>query len=105
MGCCAIRDVLDEGRTQITPRPLGGPFRDRIDGRIIVAVDAQRGNTEAVSARRKCPRAAASNALKCGDGPLVVDDVEDDGGLVGRGKPERGGTGGLMSRAGTDTAY
>ncbi len=86
----AIGDVLDQRRPEIAPGPLDRPFRHGVDGQIVVAVDPQRGNAEAQAARGEGARAAAGDALEGRDRPLVVDDVEHDRRLVGRGEDQRG---------------
>src|SRR5690606_21654133 len=86
----AIRDVLDQGRAEIRAGAVDRPFRDRVDGEIVVAVDAQRRDAEAESARGEGARAAARDALESGDRPLVVDDVQHDRRAVRRREDERG---------------
>ena len=49
-----------------------------MDREIVVAVDAQRRNAEAVGARGESGALAAGDALIGRDRPLVVDDVEND---------------------------
>ena len=61
-----------------------------MDGKIVVAVDAQRRNAEAQAARGEGARAAAGDALEGRDRPLIVDDVEHDRRLVGRGEDQGG---------------
>ena len=90
MGADAIGHVLDQGRPEIAARPLDRPFRHGMDGEIVVAVDPQRRDAEAQAARREGARAAAGDALEGRDRPLVVDDVEHDRRLVGRGEDEGG---------------
>ena len=74
----AVGHPFDEGRAQIGARPLGRPQRGRIDREIIVAVDAQRRDGEAVRAGGEFGALAAGDPLIGRDRPLVVDDVEND---------------------------
>src|ERR1700733_12759445 len=46
----AIGHPFDERRAEIGARPLGRPERDRMNRKKVVAVDAERGNAEAVRA-------------------------------------------------------
>jgi len=100
----AIGDVFDQGRSEISPRSLARPFSYRMDRKIVVAVDAQRGNAEAESARGKRAGAAARNALECRDRPLIIDDIEHDWRSVCRGEDKRGMEVGLGSGAVSDPA-
>ena len=86
----AVGDVFDQRRAEIAAGPLDRPLRHGIGGEVVVAVDAQGRNAETEAPRREGAGAAARDALEGRDRPLVVDDVEDDGGLVGRGEDERG---------------
>ena len=61
-----------------------------MDGEIVVAVGAQRGDAEAVAARREFGDLAAGDALVGRDRPLVVDDVEDHRRPVDAGEHQRG---------------
>src|SRR5215211_918284 len=83
MGTDPIGDVLNDRRAEIAPGPFGRPFRDRIDGEIVVAVDPERGNAETQSAGSEGPCPASRDALERGDRPLIVDDVENYRSLVG----------------------
>ncbi len=56
--------------------PFGGPFRHRVHGKVVVSVNPQRRDAEPVAARREGSDAAARNALKRRNGPLVVHNVE-----------------------------
>src|SRR5690606_6878516 len=80
----AVGHMLDEGGAKIAARALGRPFGDRVDRQIIVAVDAKCGNAETKPPRGERARTAPRYALEGGDRPLVVDDIEDDRGAVGR---------------------
>ena len=44
----AVGHPFDEGRAQIGARPIRRPQRGGVDRKIVVAIDAQRGNGEAV---------------------------------------------------------
>ena len=98
----AVGDVFDQRRPEIAARPLGRPFGHRMDGEVVVAVDPERRDAEAEAARGKGAGAAARNALEGRDRPLVVDDVEDDRRLVGRGKDQGGVEIGFGGRAVAD---
>ena len=86
MGTCAIGDMLDQGWAQPGAGPLDCPFCSRIDGQIIVAINTQGRDAETMSACCKGCCVAACDALEGGDGPLIVDDVQDNGRLIGGGK-------------------
>jgi hypothetical protein len=68
---------------------VGRPKRDSVDRKIIVAVDAQGGNAEAVGASGKSGALATGDALIGRDRPLVVDDVENDRRPVDGGEHQR----------------
>ena len=89
MRASAVGDVLDQRRAEIGAGAFGSPFRHGVHGQIVVAVDAKCGNAEAEAAGGEGAGAAAGNALEGRDRPLVVDDVEDDGRLVGGGEDQR----------------
>ena len=72
-----VGHVLDERRTPALPGTLCGPLGDRVDGEEIVAIDADAGNAVARSGLRESALLAAGKALERGDGPLVVDEVQD----------------------------
>src|SRR5215207_4981342 len=86
----SIGDMLDQSGAKIAACSLDCPFRDRMNGKIVVAVDPQRGDTETKASRRESAGAAARDSLKGRDSPLIVDDVEDDRRLIGRCEDERG---------------
>lgn len=98
----AIGHIFHDGRAEIAPRAFDRPFRHRMDGQIVIAIDAQRRNAEAVAPRRKSAGTAARNALKGGNSPLVVDDVHHHRGLVGRGEDQCGVEIAFRRRAVTD---
>src|SRR3546814_16376548 len=60
------------------------PLGDRVDSKIVVAVDSQRRDAEAQTACSEGAGAAAGDALKGRDGPLIVDQVQDHRRLIGR---------------------
>jgi hypothetical protein len=99
-----IGHVLDQRRTQVAPRPLDRPLRHGMDGEIVVAIDAQRRQAEAQAARSEGARAAAGDALEGRDRPLIVDDVEHNRCLVGRGENQAGVEIRLRGRAVADPA-
>ena len=89
MGATAQRDPFDQRRSEVGPGALRRPLRRRVHGEIIVAIDPQRRDAEpeaAVGERRRRP---ASEVLRRRDRPVVVDDVQDDRRLVGRGEHKR----------------
>src|ERR1700733_1201741 len=85
----AVGYPFDQRRAQIGARPFGRPDRDRMDGKIVVAVDAQRRNAEAVSASSESGALAPRDALIGRDRPLVVDDIENDRRPIDRGEHQR----------------
>ena len=91
-GMCSnsIGDMLDQSGAKIAACSLDCPFRDRMNGKIVVAVDPQRGDTETKASRRESAGAAARDSLKGRDSPLIVHDVEDDRRLIGRCEDQRG---------------
>ncbi|MNE22513.1 hypothetical protein D3C80_1157290 [compost metagenome] len=90
MGADAIGHIFDQRRAEIAACPFHRPARHGINGEIIIAVDPECGNAEAQPACRKGAGTTARNALKGGNGPLIVDDIENDRGLVGGGEDQRG---------------
>ena len=104
MGADPVGHILDQRRPEVQPRPLDRPFRHRMDGGIVVAVDPQRRDAEAQAARGESARAAAGDALEGRDRPLIVDDVQHHRRLVGRGEDQRGMEVGLRRRAVADPA-
>ena len=46
MGTNAVSDVLDEGGPEIAARPLCRPIGDRMDSKVVVAVNPERRNPE-----------------------------------------------------------
>ena len=104
MGPGAVGDPFDEGRAQIGARALDRPQRRGVDRKIVVAVDAQRGNAEAMGASRESGALAACDALIGGDRPLVVDHVENDRRAVDGGEHERRVEIALRRRAFADPA-
>ncbi len=104
MSADPVGHVLDQRRAEIAACALRRPFGDRMDGQIIVAVDPQGRNAEAEAAGRECAGAAPGDALKRRDRPLIVDDIEDDRRLVGRGEDQRGVEVALRRRAVADPA-
>ncbi|KIT99872.1 hypothetical protein QU38_02845, partial [Staphylococcus aureus] len=85
----AISEMLDQRRTLVGPRALGGPFRGGIDRQRVIAVDAQAGNAIADRARGEGGRLGPGETGEARDRPLVVDDVEDDRRLVDRREGQR----------------
>src|SRR3546814_6342438 len=73
-----------------------------MDRQVVVAVDPERRDAEAVAARREGAGAAARDALEGRDGPLVVDQVQHYRRLVGRGEHQGGVEVGLGGRAVAD---
>ena len=104
MGAGAIGDPFDQGRAEIGARPLDRPERDGVDGEIVVAVDAERRDAEAMGAGGEFGALAARDALIGRDRPLVVDDIEDDRRPVDGGEDQRGVEIGLGGRAVADPA-
>src|SRR5450756_2678533 len=51
MSADAIGDILDERGTEIAACPLGCPFRYGMHSKIVIAVDPERGDAEAGTAR------------------------------------------------------
>ena len=89
MRASAIGHPFDQGRTEIGARPLGRPERDCMDREIVVAVDTQGGDAEAMSASGEFRALASGNALIGRNRPLVVDDIENDRRPVDRGEHQR----------------
>ncbi len=104
VGAGAVGDPFDQRRAEIGAGPLDRPERGRVDRKIVVAVDAQRGNAEAVRARRESRALAPRYALIGGDRPLVVDDIENDRWAVDGGEHERRVEIALRRRAFADPA-
>ena len=100
----AVGHPFDEGRAEIGARPLGRPQRGRMDRKIIVAVDAQRRDGEAVRAGGEFGALAAGDPLIGRDRPLVVDDVENDRRPVDGGEHQRRMEVALRRRAFADPA-
>src|SRR5215203_344513 len=98
----AVGHVLNERRPKVAPGALDGPFCDRMHGQIIVAVYPERRDAKAVAARRERGRRAPGEPLKRRDSPLIVNDVEDDWRLVGRGEDKGRVEIGLRRRAVAD---
>src|SRR5580704_19179459 len=63
VGARAVGHPFDQRRAQIGARPLGRPEGDRMDRKIVVAVDAQGGDAEAVGASGESGALAPSDAL------------------------------------------
>src|SRR5450631_442585 len=84
-----IRHQFDQGRAGAGARSFRSPLRDRMHGQKIIAVDTDSRN--AIARTPRCERAllAAGVALKRGYGPLIVDHIENDRGLVHRGEQQR----------------
>ena len=104
MGARAVGHPFDEGRAQIGARTLSRPERGRVDRKIIVAVDSQRRNAEAVGASGESGALAASDALIGRDRPLVVDDIEYDWRPIDGGEHQRRVEVALRCRAFADPA-
>ena len=77
MGTPAVGDPLDERRPEVVAGALGRPARHRVGGQEVVAVHAQRGDARTHAARGEGGALAAGDGLEGGDGPLVVDHVQD----------------------------
>src|SRR5262249_11150268 len=86
MSRCAIGHELDERRTQAFARALGGPTRYRVDRQEVIAVDANSWNSKSRPSRRERGTLASCDSLRSGDGPLIVDDVENDWSVIDRSK-------------------
>ena len=86
MAASTICHILYQCRAKIAAGALDRPFGDRVNGDEVVAVDTQRRDAEAVSARRQRAGAAACYSLKGRDRPLVVDHVEDHRRVVNAGE-------------------
>ena len=81
-----VGEKLDHAGPVVGAGALGGPTGRRVDGQEVVAVDPQRRQAVADRPRREGGLIAAGYALEGGDGPLVVDDVEDHRRAVDRGE-------------------
>ena len=81
-------DMLDQSGAKIAACSLDCPFRDRMNGKIVVAVDPARGYRNQGLAPRKC-RSRRARFPKGRDSPLIVHDVEDDRRLIGRCEDQR----------------
>src|SRR6185437_16761684 len=90
--------------SKIAAGPLAGPFRHSMDRKIIITIDAQRGDAKAETTRREGTGAAARDALEGRDRPLIIDDVEHDRRAVGRGEYQRSMEIGFGGRALADPA-
>src|SRR3989344_1076011 len=73
----AVGDPFDHGRAEVAARAFGGPGRGGVDRVEIVAVDPQRGDAATDATPGEGGGFTTGNRLEGGDGPLVVDHVED----------------------------
>src|SRR6185437_16907690 len=90
MGTGARREPLDQRRPEVAAGALGGPARRGDDGEEVVAVDSQRSDAATDAVRSEGRRLATGDRLERRDGPLVVDDIEDDRRAVDVGEGQRG---------------
>ena len=90
VGAGAVGDPLDQCRPQVRARPLQCPLGSRVDRQKVIAIDPQRSNTAANAACRKSGAFTASDRLKSGDGPLVVDHVQNHRRAVNVGEGQSG---------------
>ena len=84
MGAATIGDVFDQGRAATLAGTLRRPLRNRVDCQQIVAINTHTGYTKTQSAGGQSPSFATGKTLERGNGPLVVNHVEDNGRLVNR---------------------
>ena len=82
----AIGEELDHRRTLVRPRPFLGPLGRRPDRQEVVAVHPQGRQTLADSLGGEGGLKPAGDALEGADGPLVVDDVQNDRSAIDRGE-------------------
>src|SRR2546423_4342439 len=99
-----IRHVLDQGRAAALARALRGPLCHRVHRQEIVAVDANPRYAVTGAALREGLVLTTCEALEGGDGPLVVDQVENHRRLVHGGEVHRVGEARLRARALADPA-
>src|ERR671933_342563 len=78
----AIGAELDERRATAATGALRRPLSDGVHGKKVIAVHANTWKSIARPARRERALLAAREALERGDGPLIVDDVQDHRCLV-----------------------
>ena len=74
----AVGEQLDHGRALVGAGAFLGPLGRGPDGEEVIAVDAQGRQAIADGLGGEGGLQPAGNALEGADGPLVVDDVEDD---------------------------
>src|SRR3954447_10344214 len=75
-----VSEEFDQRRAEVGTGPPGGPARHRVDGKEIIAIDPDARNAESDGARGEARLLAPGHALRRGNGPLVVDKIEDDRG-------------------------
>ena len=80
----AIGEAFNDGGTVTGTRAFRGPLGCRIDRQEVVAVDTQGGETIAQPLLGKRIALTAGHTLEGRNRPLIVDNIEDDRGLVGR---------------------
>ena len=88
MSADTVGDIFDERGTEIAACPLGCPFRYGMHSKIVVAVDPERGDAEAETARSEGAGAAAGDALEGRDRLLIVNDIEYYRSLAGGNDPD-----------------
>ena len=89
VGAGAVGHPFDQRRAEIGARSFGRPERDCVNRKIVVAVDAQGGNAEAVGASGESGALTPRDPLIGRDRPLIVDHVENDRRPVDGGEHER----------------
>ena len=82
---CTVGEVFNHRCAEARAGPLGGPLRRRINGEEVVAVDPQGGEAIAQPLQRESRCITGGDALEGRDRPLIVDDIENDRSLIGRG--------------------
>lgn len=92
MSASAIGHIFDDGRSEIAPGAFHSPFGNRMNGQIVTLSTRRAGMPKYVAACCESAGAAARNALKGGNGPLVIDDIHHHRGLCrSKQKPMRRG--------------
>ncbi len=86
----AVSDPLNQRRTKARAGALQRPLAGRVASQKVVAIHPQTGNAAARAACCKGGAFTPGNGLKSGNGPLIVDHVDDDRRTVDVGKSQRG---------------
>ena len=87
MGAGAIGQHLNMSRTRAACRPLAGPLRDRVEGEEIISIHPDAGHIVAQTTSGEV-RTSTGEVGVGGDGPLVVDDVQNHWRLEDAGEVE-----------------